>query len=142
MKKIVFLSLSFLLFSCVDGVEETPQDVSNAPYIFMRVNNTERTFSQVSYTIYNSELLNFYGVIDSNNQCNVFVSSTNTGATAIDSISLKYLGNLYHAKSSTLKDVQINNGERIEGTFSGQFQKNNDPNVNLSITDGSFRVIK
>ena len=142
MKKLFILCLSLVLSSCVDGVDEAPQDVSNDPYIFMRVNNNDRTFSQVSYTIYNADLLNFYGIIDSNNQCNIFVSSSNTGATAIDSISIKYLGNLYHTKSSTLKDVQVNNGERIEGTFSGQFEKNNDPNVNLSITDGSFRVIK
>lgn len=142
MKKLLLLCLSFVFYSCVEGVDDTAQNVSNDPYIFMKVNNNDRTFSQVSYTIYNADLLNFYGIIDSNNQCNIFVSSSNTGTTAIDSISLKYLGNLYHAKASTLKDVQVNNGERIEGTFSGQFQKNNDPNVNLSITDGSFRVIK
>ncbi|MEN9335422.1 MAG: hypothetical protein RLZZ500_409 [Bacteroidota bacterium] len=143
MKKLVILSLSFLFFSCVEGMDApTQQDLSNQPYIYMRVNTNERTFTQVSNTIFSSDLFNFYGIIDSNDQCNIFVSTSNTGVTAIDSISVKYLGNLYHAKSSILKDVQINNAERIEGTFSGQFQKNNDPNINLSITDGSFRVIK
>ncbi len=143
MKKLLLLPLLLILFGCSND-ESAPNTPPNLNISFMeyRVDNTTKTTTNVSYIYSASNTLKATGTHDGANNCVIFVNDSGTGSTIIQTIEIKHQALNYLPGTNFTTNISVNDSERIEGTFSGVFRKDSDPNVQISITNGVFRIMK
>lgn len=143
MKKIFALAILCTLLSCSseDSFTPTPPNTTIA-FMDYRVDNTNKSTTSVSYIYSSANTLKATGTHDGANNCVMFINDSGTGSNIIQTIEIKHQGLNYVPASNLLTDVIVNNANSVEGTFSGVFRKDSDPNIQIAVTNGFFRVLK
>jgi len=143
MKKIFALAFLCTLLGCSndDNVTPTPPNTTIA-FMDYRVDNTNKSTTSVSYIYSSANTLKATGTHDGANNCVIFVNDSGTGSNIIQTIEIKHQALNYLPGTNFTTNISVNDAERIEGTFSGIFRKDSDPNIQISITNGFFRIMK
>ncbi|WP_353088730.1 hypothetical protein [Flavobacterium sp.] len=143
MKKLFALAIFCTLLSCSsdDSFTPTPPNTTIA-FMDYRVDNTNKSTTSVSYIYSGTNTLKATGSQDGANNCVIFVNDSGTGSNIIQTIEIKHQALNYLPGTNFTTNISVNDAERIEGTFSGIFLKDSDPNIQISITNGFFRIMK